>query len=154
MLLLQVGAGLQRFPCKSEDFQTKLLLFLLRNRSRLFCLPLFHAELWPRGRSSTTWLNDMIQQNVTPCPDTFIVLPHAAPSLPPHSKGHGHGTLISPYPLHPPDRHTLTPPRLPVFALAVHGTSVSTCHRGLQPALTRSPPSSVLKGEPRVPSTL
>ncbi|KAM7402550.1 hypothetical protein PAMP_017778 [Pampus punctatissimus] len=38
--------------------------------------------------------------------------------------GQGHGTLISPYPLYPADCPTLTPPRFPVFALALHRTSV------------------------------
>lgn len=50
---------------------------------------------------------------------------HTSPYPSPFSKGHGHGTLISPYPLYPSDCPTLTPPRLSVFALALHRTSVT-----------------------------
>ncbi|KAI4826946.1 hypothetical protein KUCAC02_030376 [Chaenocephalus aceratus] len=79
----------------------------------------------------------MMQQNVTLCPDTSLFpFQHLlwAPSPSPLSKGQGHGTLISPYPLYPSDCPTLTPPRLTVFALALHGTSVTapaTAARGL-----------------------
>ncbi|KAJ4927383.1 hypothetical protein JOQ06_015114 [Pogonophryne albipinna] len=56
-----------------------------------------------------------------------------------HFLRQGHGTLISPYPLYPSDCPTLTPPRLTVFALALHGTSVTA------PATAaRSLPSPIL----------
>lgn len=78
-----------------------------------FALCYFQAELCSPPLENT-W--GMMRQNVTLCAVTPLY--HWSHL----SKGQAHGTLISPYPLYCP---TLTPPCLPVFALALSRTSVT-----------------------------
>lgn len=92
----------------------------------LSCIISYWSLFWGHSfstllRNTEAWCSRMWPCVLTPL---FFTV-HSFPSPSRFSKGRGHGTLISPYPLYPSDCPTLTPPRLPVFALALHRTSVT-----------------------------
>lgn len=134
LLLLQVGAGLQscvkspsrwRVDCCSSTASWDIKADLDISHF-LSCIVSYLTLFW--GHSFTTLLENMQAWCSRMWPGVLTPLfftAYTSPSPSPLAKGQGYGTLISQYPLHSFDCPTLTPPHLPVFALALHRTSVT-----------------------------
>ena len=123
VLQIRVDEELIAIPASSLCLAKKLKLTLVICHF-LSCIITYSTLFWGHSLLENTqaWCSRMWPCVLTALFFTARTSPPPSSSL---SKGQGRSTLISPYPLYPSDCPTLTPPRLPVFALALHRTSVT-----------------------------